>query len=257
MQRSPGRVAVLIGASNLAQGLEHALAGTFARLGSDARVFVACGRGRSYGLRSAFVFRGLPAVLDCGLWRALDVARDVSRDTAPAAALFADVGNDLAYGVEPERVLAWLRRTAERVGAERMAFAGLPLASLARLSPAAIAFWARVIFPARRFDAGRVLAHAVELDQRVRELARELGGAYVELPVSWYGRDPIHVARPARRAAWNTLLAAFGAPHHAVPPLSGWSLVGLAAEERTLCGVPLGRAQPCRRFAGGGELSLY
>lgn len=240
---------MLIGASNLAQGLGHALAGTFARLGPDARVFVACGRGRSYGLASTFVFRGLPAVLDCGLWRALDAA--------PLAALFADVGNDLAYGVEPERVLAWVRSTAEQVGAERAVFAGLPLASLARLSPAAIGFWARMIFPARRFDAKRVLADAVELDRRLRELARELGGAYVELPVSWYGRDPIHVARRARSQAWNTLLAAFGEPSHAVPPHSRCSLVGLAAEERTLCGLSLGRAQPCRRFAGGGELSLF
>lgn len=239
---------VLIGASNLAQGLGCALDETLARIGPATRVLAAGGRGRSYGLWSSFLARGLPAALECGLWRALE--------EPPRAALLSDVGNDLAYGVEPGQVLEWVRTAAARLGAERLVLAGLPCARLASLSPAAIALWGRVIFPTRRIDARRILEQALELDRGLACLARELGATRVELPARWYGLDPIHVARRARREAWSALCAGFGERGHApVRPFS--SGLGLAAEERTLFGVRLRRAQPCWRSPEGAELWLF
>ncbi|MCC6408238.1 MAG: hypothetical protein IT453_13830 [Planctomycetes bacterium] len=248
MSRSPGRRVVLVGASNLAQGLDLALAETLRRVGPDTRVLAACGRGRSYGLRSSFLARGLPAVLDSGLWRALDAP--------PHAALLVDIGNDLAYGVEPERVLGWVRETARRLATDRLVIAGLPCAPLERRSPRTLALWARVIFPTRSPDVVRLVAAVRELDRGLADLARELGASRVELDPRWYGADPIHFARSERRAAWSALLASFGEPTHPAGTVPS-SVRRSRAEERTLFGIPFGCAQPCWRANGGAELSLY
>jgi hypothetical protein len=240
---------VLVGASNLAQGLGFALEETHARIGAATSVFAVCGRGRSYGTSSSFLGRGLPSVQDCGLWRALEAR--------PRAGLLADVGNDLAYGVEPARVLGWVRTTAERLAAERLVIAGLPRARLERLSRAAIVVWGRLIFPTRSLDPQRVRASIVELDEGLTELARELGATKVELDPRWYGLDPIHFRPSARAEAWATLLAPFGPRREGVLRLPPRSTAGLAPEVSTFFGAIRRRDQPCRRSNDGGSLSLY
>jgi hypothetical protein len=249
MVRSPGRSVVLVGASNLAQGLGFALEESHARIGPAPHVFAVCGRGRSYGTSSSFLCRGLPAVLECGLWRALDAR--------PDAALLADIGNDLAYGVEPARVLAWVRATAEKLAAERLVIAGLPRARLERLSRAAIVVWGRLIFPTRSLDPARVRASIVELDEGLSELARELGATKVELDPDWYGLDPIHFRRSARAEAWAALLAPFGPRREGAARLPPLSTAGLAPELSTFFGATRRREQPCRRSSDGGLLSLF
>lgn len=238
---------VLVGASNLAQGLDLAFDEACARVGPATRVFAACGRGRSYGTRSSFLARGLPSVLECGLLRALD--------RRPSAALLADVGNDLAYGVEASRVLAWVRETAEQLDAERLVIAGLPHATLARLSPTWMKLWGRLIFPTRALDPAKIAAEVAELERGLTELAREFGAVKVELEPRWYGLDPIHFARRARREAWSTLLGSFGP--RATERVDRRRLAGLAPAERTWFGVVRRRAQPCWRSSDGDELALY
>lgn len=238
---------VLLGASNLARGVRNALDEASSRVAPETSVYVACGHGRSYGLASTFLARGLPAVLDCGLWRALAAP--------PQAALCADIGNDLAYGVAPERVLAWVRAVAERLRAQRLVLAGLPLARLELASPRALAFWSRVFFPARAIEPARLLAAARELEFGLAQLARELSATHVALPADWYGLDPIHFARRARRAAWSTLCAPFGPRVH---ELRSPALVGrLAPEASTLCGIARHAPQPCARTTAGSRVFLY
>lgn len=239
---------MLVGASNLSRGLDLALDETLRRVGPTARVLAACGRGRSYGLRSSFLARGLPSVLESGLWKALDAP--------PRAALLVDIGNDLAYGVEPERVLGWVRETARRLAAEHLVIAGLPCAPLERRSTRMLALWARVIFPTRSLDVVRLVAAVRELDRGLTDLARELGASRVELDPRWYGVDPIHFARSERRAAWAALLASFGEPTHPAGDVPS-SVRRSRAEERTLFGIPLRSAQPCWRAKDGAELSLF
>ncbi len=58
--------------------------------GNWLMVLAAAGYGRCYGVKSRFVLRDLPPILDCGLWSAL---RKTSH--APTYALLTDIGNDL------------------------------------------------------------------------------------------------------------------------------------------------------------------
>jgi hypothetical protein len=104
---------VFLGASNLTVGLGTVLATARARLGPEpVEVFVAAGHGRAYGRWSRVAIRGLPAIVDCGLWRALD------RGTAPATyALVTDIGNDLAYGATAAELAGWVGTCVERLAA--------------------------------------------------------------------------------------------------------------------------------------------
>ena len=86
MQSSPTRV-VLLGASNLTRDFRAVLEIARRRLGSGPlQVLAAAGYGRCYGVKSRFVLRDLPPILDCGLWSAL---RQTSH--APTYALLTDI----------------------------------------------------------------------------------------------------------------------------------------------------------------------
>ena len=61
---------VLLGASNLTRGISTVVGTARRLLGPMPHVFVAYGHGRSYGVRSRVLIRGLPGILNCGLWPA-------------------------------------------------------------------------------------------------------------------------------------------------------------------------------------------
>jgi len=58
---------VLLGASNLAIGLDAVLRAAASRLGAPLEVLAALGRGRSYGTDSWFLVRRMPGIADCGM----------------------------------------------------------------------------------------------------------------------------------------------------------------------------------------------
>jgi hypothetical protein len=73
-------------------------------------VLAALGLGRSYGARSRVLLRGLPGILQSGLWRQLE-----SLPPAPTRALVTDVGNDILYGSSPEQILEWVEESVARL----------------------------------------------------------------------------------------------------------------------------------------------
>jgi hypothetical protein len=245
---------VLLGASNLTFGLRTVVAAARARLGAPLDVLSAQGCGRSYRSRQSLLGRTLVSIDACGLWRAL-----AERPKLPTYALLTDFGNDLGYGSRAEQVEPWIARALDRLQPfdAQIVVTGLPLASLQRMPAWEFGLWARVLFPLRRIERTRLLVEAEDLERRIVELARTRGLARVEPQLAWYGRDPIHVARAHRAAAWGAYVAGWKcAPHAgATSPLR---IRGRAWYEQVrVFGVERGRAQPSAGCADGSMISLY
>ncbi|HEY2881946.1 MAG TPA: hypothetical protein VGJ15_05920, partial [Pirellulales bacterium] len=78
---------VLLGASNLTRGISTIVETAHNLWGPRLEILVASGHGRSYGLKSVFLGRALPAIIHCGLWEALAERRNV-----PTVAMITDIG---------------------------------------------------------------------------------------------------------------------------------------------------------------------
>lgn len=259
---------VLLGASNLAMGLPALLGRLPVHLGPGPfGLLVAAGHGRSFGAWSRVLVRGLPGIVECGLWSALDgaVGRRQPGGSPTVHALVTDIGNDLAYGSRPERVAGWvescLARLAEH-GAETVV-TRLPLASLERLSPWRFRLVGSVLFPGRRLERRTLLARARELDGRLGELVARYGACGVEMPRGWFRGDGIHLRRGARGEIFDHLLGCFagasppGQPPGPAPRLTRLRLLCQVPEHRTLLGVTQRRPQPTAVLGDGSTLSLF
>src|SRR5688572_25820972 len=87
---------VVLGASNVTRGISTIYETARLAVGGPLDLYAAFGHGRSLGLHTRVLGRGLCGMLDAGLWRALgDATRP--RDSF---ALLSDIGNDLLYGVD-------------------------------------------------------------------------------------------------------------------------------------------------------------
>ena len=261
--------AVLLGASNLIHGLPSAVAAARRALGGGPiEALAATGHGRSYGAWSRAGLRGLPGILDCGLWRAL--GRSPAASGARTVALLTDVGNDVGYGRPPETVAAWVEECVARLaaaGAETV-MTRLPLATLRRLPPWRFRVVATLLFPGRQLEFGEILRRAEDLDRRLVELAERDGLRLAALEPAWYrAYDGIHLRFRWLSTAWT---AAFGdcgeagepaselpAPPATPAPLDRLRILRAMPERFTLAGMPLGRAQPAARLDDGSTLSLF
>lgn len=260
MDGRPALRAILLGASNLAMTLPFGVDRLRRQAGGPVQVLAACGQGRSFGTWSRFFFvRGLPGILDCGLWQELDRLPPL-----PTVALVTDVGNDLIYGVDAATVASWveacLGRLADR-GAETV-LTLLPLPRLERLTPGQYLVARSILFPGRNVPWSRLQAEARELDARLRQIGRERGIHLVEPEASWYGIDPIHVRRSLRPEAWNRVFSLWpltsaglsgresSSPGRCRPPVFG------TAHFR-LFGADLRKPQPALRLQDGTTLSLF
>jgi hypothetical protein len=243
----PGARVVLLGASNLTRGFSAVVSLSHARVGGPLEVLAALGHGRSYGMVSRFLARTLPGIGGCGLWRRLEAAPDV-----PTWALLTDLGNDLAFGAPPEKILGWVRACLDRLGDARVIVSGLPLPSLRALAPWQFALWAAVFFPGRGLKMERVLAGAAELEQGLTELARERGLALVASRGEWFGSDPIHFSRSRVADAWGGILEPWGEA-----PSAGLAVPLPAPAWRRVLGFSRTTVQPAVTLQDGTTVSVY
>jgi len=196
----PARLIVL-GASNVTLALPLLMDALRPGPGAPLEVVAAHGHGRSYGTWSRIVLRAVPSVLHCDLWSHLQ-AHPSPRATTRA--VLTDVGNDIFYGVPPQRLLEWVRLCAERldgVAGERV-ITGLPLGSLEHFGPRSYNLLRRCIFPRSPVDleGARAAAHAVEAG--LERIAAATGARFVRPADDWYAVDRIHPAPWKRREAW-------------------------------------------------------
>jgi hypothetical protein len=219
----------------------------------------AIGHGRSYGQDSTVLGRKISGIFPCALWRDLH-----ARPALPTAALVTDIGNDLLYGVAPERVLEWVGCCLDRLAeaGSTTLVTELPVASIQRLRERRFRFLRRLFFPQSKLTFADAQALIVELN---RELVNLCGARKIPvIPVSgaWYGVDPIHIRRRLRREVWPAMLAGWrGAqPPFGVVRSPLWTsayLARLAPQERSIFGIRRHTAQPSGRLSDGTTISLY
>jgi hypothetical protein len=249
---------VLLGASNLTLGFPLVVARLRSRLPGPLEILAALGHGRSYGRTSSVLFRELPGIDVCGLWRALEQAEP--RETV---AVITDLGNDIVYGYEVGEIAGWIDRSVARLAAAgaRTTIVRMPIEVVDRIGALRFLLARGIIFPGRKIDLATLRARVRELDARVLELARARSLAVVDQPSAWYGLDPIHVVRSRRAQAWDAILSALGsaAPGPATElDAADRSLLRRARPEwRRLLGREGQRTQPSAELLDGTTISLY
>jgi hypothetical protein len=197
-----GRV-VALGASNLTRGFHTIVATARSVWGPEVEVLAALGHGRSYGGRSTFLVRGLPGILQSGLWRELE-----SHPPAPTRALVTDVGNDIMYGHPPAQILEWVDECVTRLlpFTQEVVVTGLPHAAVAGLPAGRYLLFRSLFFPRCRLTLDETMRVAAEVDGGLKAIAASRGVAILGLKPEWYGLDPIHIRPGMWDAAWQEIL---------------------------------------------------
>lgn len=249
---------VALGASNLARGMLALLDAARAAHGGPIEAFAALGRGRSYGIRSSLLGRGLGGIHDCGLWPTLTASAP-----APTTAIVMDVGNDLLYGVEVDLLLSWVDAALQRLAAAgaRSIVVGLPMATLRQLGDRRYRVVRSILFSRCRLTRTEMLDRAERTHHGLAALAHAHGATFHELPAHGYGFDAIHFRHrvwPDVARGWLGLAADAAAP---APACNGaWArlrFLGAAPAASTWFGRERRAAQPVRRWADGTTLALY
>jgi hypothetical protein len=249
----PQRI-VALGASNLVRGLPTVVAEARAAWGPSVEVLAALGHGRSYGGRSAFLGRALPGILECGIWQELERRPDV-----PTRALITDVGNDILYGRPPAQVLDWVSEAADRLlrFTPDIVLAGLPLASISRLSNAKYLAFRSLLFPRSRMPLARAQDAAERIAAGLPAIAAARGLRLQNLREEWYGFDPIHIRSSHWQGAWREILGNDGGPA-AGPTRREWLRVYfMPPERRWRFGRELRTPQHGTALPAGGVVRLY
>ncbi len=258
-QPSPRPAVVLLGASNLTRGISTVIATARSLVGQPLDVLAALGHGRSYGAESTVLFRSLPGIVECGLWRAL---RALPR--ASAFALLTDVGNDIPGGVSVDTIAGWVEWCLDalaQVGA-RTVLTPLPGRSIEKLGPLRYHAFRTALFPGSRLSLAAAIERVRELNARLREIARDRGIALQELDPAWYGIDPIHIRIRFWRKAWGGILSPWAEGLSPTSLVRGsftrWLRLRCTRANRwRLFGLELGRPQPALRLRDGTTVSLY
>jgi hypothetical protein len=250
---------VLIGASNVTRGMSVAVETARLLLGAPLDVHFVAGRGRSYGLDTFVVVRSLPSVRDSAFWSRLDQFEPV-----PTYGLIADVGNDLMYGIEPQRVVDWVVCCIDALAARdtRLVIAAPPLARLSRIGPTDYLIARTLLFPRNRMPRATALERAEALHRLLHDLARDRNCPIIDPPAHWYGADPIHLRLRCQAEAWSTILGRWtgdGDAPRASGSVARWLALHSRSPERwRLFGrISRGRLQPCLRLADGTTVSLW
>ncbi len=265
----PQRV-VLVGASNLTRGISTVI-GCAQRV-AGARpldIYCALGHGRSYGQVSRIGVRALPGIWQSELWPVLRADRKRAAD-AGVLGLITDVGNDVAYGVDPERIAEWVEFAARELAEHdaRTVITALPLGAIERFTPWRFNLVRSILFPRRDLTLEKAVERARETDKRIREIAQRYGCELVEPEPSWYGVDAIHLRLRIWKRAWPFILSHWldeadeerseMVRDGARIDLRRWLAVRLSAPSRWwLLGVPMGRMQPSIRLSDGTLVRLY
>jgi hypothetical protein len=205
---------IALGASNLTRGFHTVVSTARGEWGREVEVLAALGHGRSYGVKSQFLVRSLPGILQSELWA------ELSRlPPARTRALITDVGNDILYGASADQIVAWIRETVGRLrrSTDDIVITDLPLENIRRLSNREFRFFRSLFVPRCRLTHAEIVGTADRVNEGLVEMAASADLRFVPLKREWYGVDPIHMSPSVWGRAWQQILlgAPASADHHA------------------------------------------
>ena len=258
---------MILGASNVTRGLSTVIETLRIVLGSPLEIIAAIGHGRSYGMSSKVFIRTLPGILDSGLWNTLASSQQ-ARPELPTYALITDIGNDIMYGAPPQQITQWveecidrLRRTVPQV---QIAMTATPIEGIRTLKPWKYAVVKTTLFPSRKLTFEQAIARAVELHDRLIDLAARKNVKRVDPSPAWYGFDPIHIRLRWWGKAWLKVLSdGFTDQGHvgrspSRSSLTRWINARLMMPDRYwLAGVERHRVQPAATRHDESTISLF
>lgn len=251
---------VLLGASNLTMGVSTITQIAHEQVGGPCDMFIALGHGRSYGQWSNILGRRLPGILESELWPHLEKAR-----RGPTYALITDVGNDIAYCVDPETIGRWLAEAVAHLRAHdaKIVMTALPLGSIERLGRKRFHLFRRLYFPTKPLTYEMMHENVAALNETMRTMAHCSGVAIAEQDGRWYGFDPIHLKMSHWNRAWSQVLSHWSdAPERsdcraATSPSRWLSLCTAVPTERVLWGMEQAATQPTRVLSDGSTVSFF
>lgn len=258
--QAPQQRVVLLGASNLTRGISTVVETAQSIFGQPLEILTALGHGRSYGIESRMLGRGLPGIMNCALWKVLAGASRL-----PTTALVTDIGNDILYDVEVPQIVAWVAAAfdcLQSVGA-RICTTLLPVVGIERLGTRRFLLLRRLFFPRCRLSLGEVCQRAIQLHDELLKLGQSRGVTLVEHDACWYGFDPIHIRQRYWRSAWPRILSAWddaAQMKRELPrgSLTRWTYLRTRCpHERSLFGINQRRAQPSARLRDGTTVAFY
>lgn len=199
---------IVLGASNVAKSLEVLLNVAPRMMPKPLEVYAAIGRGRSYGVASKFLFRGLPGILESELWPVLKKGNN----EAETSCVITDVGNDLLYDQSVDQIIDWVEQCIIRLRQTegRIAITGIPLSCVRSLAPYKFKAFRTMMFPRSRLQLQTVQERAEALDVRLQQLANDDDITFIPQKPEWYGFDPIHWKQAKRPEVWHTILSTLG-----------------------------------------------
>jgi len=224
------------------------------------------GFGRSYGGRSYFMYRELSGMLECDLWSDVGVLHE--DDHLPMYAFITDVGNDIAYEVEPGEIAKWIEECVDRLEAwgAKVMMTRLPMESLARLSNFHLSAARTILFPSCQLTAEEIRHRVNELDNKIIIISRDHGISMVETDLSWYGLDPVHIRRRYWVEYWERIIGGWvdcddelssGRERLRADPFLWCYLWTRWAKRRRVLGGLHERVQPSGRLSDGSTISMY
>jgi hypothetical protein len=256
---APAKRVVLLGASNLTRGISTVVRLAQLSLGGPLQVFAALGHGRSYGWTSRVLVRELPGIDQCGIWQALN-----DGPPAPTCALITDIGNDVFYGATCDEIVGCIERALDRLAAHdaRVVMTLLPTDNATRISTWRFRLMRSVMFRHCSLELDQVHAITLEINKRLRVLARNRAVELVSQRADWYGFDPIHIRLAQWPRAWSEILSAWRIEPEKnfslEPSLARWLyLRSLPPQERTIFGRVRRASQPSGRLADGTTIAFY
>lgn len=260
---------VVLGASNATKGISLLVETAERMLGAPLDVHAAIGHGRSYGEKSFLIARSIQGTLECGLWESIRTSAAQAVDDAPLYALLTDVGNDVMYCVEPDRIVEWVSECVDRLqrhGA-RIVMTGMPMAVVDRIGRKRYLFFRTLFFPKNPNSLEETIERVRHVQAGMRQLAADRNIPFVEQKAEWYGVDPIHLTQQARADAWAEILSHW---QDESPKQPDRSIVARGSVRRFLAirtklfehwwlfnRIDEGQRQPCVRLPSGTQVSMY
>lgn len=183
----------LYGASNLWLSRRAALTAVRRRFEGPLEVGLACGPGRSYGLRA-----GSP-------WVRYQPLREVEFPAVPSLAVLSDIGNDIAYAQRPDTTLAWVEELAERLETQgvEVVLTGVPVESLRTLPSWLFLLFRSLYYTGQTVTQNDVMQRLLDLEGGLEEMTRRRGYLFLPTDPAWYGLDRFHLRRKAYSLCWE------------------------------------------------------